>query len=177
MRKIAYSTQETKHHRVTNDSETIYTPIPRDGLGYELNSVDSQGVESGQFVGQEVRQMGIQIKAILRQLTNNTPGEPWNGIPPGGIIRMMAVQFTQAFQSRIQEQQNAGTQPTWSEMFYADNGDYRLVSPVRESHVERKYLDKTYVLDNLTGANRDTKVVSHFIKLGMKKYTFDEPGS
>ena len=90
---------------------------------------------------------------------------------------MMVVQFTQAFQLEVQEAINNGTTPPWSNLFYADAGDLRLVSPVRESHVERKYVDKTYTLSDLTGYNRETKVVSHFVKLGMKKYKFEEDGS
>lgn len=150
VKKIAYSTQETKHHRVNVAS----TGLPASGFWTELNTVDSQSVASGGFVGQEIRQIGIRLKGYMSQADSSN------------IVRMVIVTPT----ANKEAQTAQGTAFT-DDLFYA--GD-PLLQPFRESAVKRVYLDRTFILNMSNGQNDKIVMFNEWIKLNMRRYTVDE---
>lgn len=151
MKSVAYSTQETKHHRVTIDEGAI----PDAGSALELNSVDSQGVASGQFVGQEIRQMGLRLRGSLKQADSSN------------IVRWLVVQFSESFSELLATQTSQ-----FVDMFY--DTSLPLYSPIRESSIAKVYLDRTVVLNQADGANNKISLFNKWIPLGFKRYTADE---
>lgn len=150
VKRIAYSTQETKHHRVN----VAATGMPAAGFSVELNTVDAQGVASGEFVGQEIRQIGIRLKGYLSQADNSN------------LVRMVIVTPT-----ANKEAETAQGKAFTDDLFYA--GD-PLLQPFRESAVKKVYLDRLVVLNMSNGQNDKIYVFNEWIKLKMKKYIVDE---
>lgn len=150
VKQIAYSTQETKHHRVN----TVATALPDSSFWVELNSVDSQGDASGEFIGQEIRQIGIRLKGYMKQADNSN------------LVRMLIFQ-----PSPSQLQNYAAGNPLDQNLFYT--GD-PLIQPVRESSVTRVFLDRLIVLNQTTGQNDKLYLFNHWVNLKMKKYTIVE---
>lgn len=151
MRSVAYSTQETKHHRTSLDAEDVSDG----GSALELNSVDSPGVASGQFVGQEIRQMGIRLKGSFSQADSSN------------IIRWVVVNFSESFSQLLA----TATEP-FINMFY--DTTLPLYSPMRECNINKVYLDRTVVLNQADGANNKISLFDKWIPLGFKKYVADE---
>lgn len=151
MKSVAYSTQETKHHRVTVDDENITSG----GASTELNSVDSQGPASGQFVGQEIRQMGIRLKGSFTQADSSN------------IVRWMVVNFSESFSQLLAH----GTSQ-FIDVFY--DTTLPLYSPLRECNIAKVYLDRTVVLNQSDADNKKISLFDKWIPLGFKKYVADE---
>lgn len=150
MRAVAFSTQETKHHRVIEDEAVLDT-----GSVFELNSVDSQGVASGQFVGQEIRQIGLRLRGSFVQADSSN------------IVRWLVLSLSSAFEIGL-----AAGGYNSNDIFYDPNSP--LYSPMVESHISKVYLDRTVVLNQADGANNKISLFNKWISLGMRKYMFDE---
>lgn len=153
MKSVAYSTQETLHHRVFGVDQAV----PRVGYYEELNTVDQQGVQSGNFTGQEIRQMGLRLKGRLLQADSSN------------IVRWCVVTFTSAFQELLRD----GTAEV-NELFYEPSG--ALYSPMRECNIKKVYLDKTVVLNQQDSENNKIVLFNEWIPLGFKKYKAIEAG-
>lgn len=150
MREVAYSTQETKHHRVV-DTLTV----AENGTMVELNTVDSQGVSSGQFIGQEVRQIGLRFRALLFQADSHN------------VVRLMFLTPSTSFQSDL----DAGT-VTPNDIFYQPTSP--LLSPLVESKIKRVYSDRTLSLNMAAGQNDQLRIINKWINLKMRKYTLQD---
>lgn len=151
VRKIAYDTQETKHHRVSDD-----VSFSNDGTLVELNTVDSQGVASGQYLGQEIRQMSLRLRGLLTQADANN------------LARVIVFTPTAEGQVLI----TSGS--TVNDMFYSPVGSDSLFSFVRESLVSRVYYDRMHVLNIASNQNDMTRFLRLSINLHMKKYIINE---
>jgi len=151
VRKIAYDTQETKHHRV----DDVVT-FSNSGSLVELNTVDSQGVASGQFIGQEIRQMSLRLRGLLTQADSSN------------IARVIVFSPTAEGQVLL----TAGS--IVNDMFYSPTGSDSLYSFVRESLVARVYHDRMYVLNMANGQDDYTRFLRLNINLHMKKYRVNE---
>lgn len=151
MKEVAYSTQETKHHRVED-----LTSISTSGVLIELNSVDSQGDGSGQFIGQEIRQVGIRIRGKLAQSDANN------------VVRVVVFTPTAAFQSNLDQ----GLSSPYNLFYLQTNW-----SAIREANAKRVYLDRNYVLNIASGQNDKIKLLNEWINLKMKKYKIVEGGN
>lgn len=143
MQEVAYSTQETKHHRVEDEID-----FSTSGILVELNTVDSQGSASGQFIGQEIRQIGLRLRGKLSQAdANNT-------------VRMVVFTPSAAFETALA----GGAPPT--DLFYAPTN----WSAMRECNVKKSYLDTNMTLNIASGQNDKIRLVNRWIGLKMKKY-------
>lgn len=151
VRKIAYATQETKHHRVEDNVDFANV-----GTLVELNTVDSQGVASGQFVGQEIRQMSLRLRGMLTQADSSN------------LARVII--FTPTAEGQVLL--TAGS--TVNSLFYATAGSDSLYSFVREALVARVYFDRNYILNIASGQNDHTRFIRLSINLHMKKYIVNE---
>lgn len=150
MREVAYSTQETKHHRRL---DTL--AVAENGSMELLNAVDSQGSQSGEFIGQEIRQIGIRFRCILHQADAQN------------IVRMLFYTPSQSFQSDL----DAGT-VTANDVFYQPVSP--LLSPLVESKVKKLYSDRTLTLNAPVGQNDQIRIVNKWINLKMKKYMLQD---
>lgn len=147
MREVAYSTQETKHHRVEDEVD-----FSTSGVLVELNTVDSQGTASGQFIGQEIRQIGIRLRGKLSQAdANNT-------------VRVVVFTPSPAFETALA----GGASPT--DLFYLPSN----WSAIRESNVTKTYMDTNMTLNIASGQNDKIRLVNRWISLKMKKYMIVE---
>lgn len=151
VKRIAFSTQETKHHRVEVDSA-----FDNQGTLVELNTVDSQGDASGQFVGQEIRQMGIRLRGKLTQSDSNN------------VVRLIVFTPSAQFESAL----TAGTQSAADLLYFPTNW-----SAIREPQVSKVYHDKNYVLNIASGQNDMIRLVNNWINLRMRKYKINETTS
>ncbi len=151
VRKIAYATQETKHHRVTD-----VVSFSNAGSLVELNSVDSQGVASGQFIGQEIRQMSLRLRGMLTQADSSN------------IARVIV--FTPTAEGQVLLTGGSIV----NDMFYSPAGSDSLYSFVRESLVDRVYYDRIHVLNIASGQNDMTRFLRLSLNLHMKKYKVNE---
>lgn len=151
MKQIAFSTLETKHHRYN----VPLTSITVDGLAIELNTVDSQGVAAGQFIGQEVRQMGLRLKGRFQQADSSN------------VLRYMICSLKTAFECDLKE----GIVEL-NDLFYQK--DNPLYSPLREASIGTVYKDRTLILNIAGAGGDDVKLFNHWIPLKMKKYYFQE---
>ncbi len=140
---------ETLHHRVTELSTA-----PSTGLLTELNTVDSQGVQSGQFTGEEVRQQFISVRGKVQQQDSSN------------ICRM--VMFSPSQQGL--EQLKSGVD--LSELFY--NPARAIYSAWRTPLVDKIYKDKLFVLNASVGQNDAIRMIRINQRLGGKKYRFME---
>lgn len=148
MKRVAYSTQETKHHRI-EESVNFST----NGSLIELNTVDSQGDASGQFVGAEIRQIGLRIRGKLSQAdANNT---------------CRVVLFTPSANFETLLQTGVAT-PT--DLFYLPSN----WSAIRPSQVNKVYYDRNVVLNIASGQNDKIKLVNIWVNLNMRKYRINE---
>lgn len=150
MREVAFSTQETKHHRRLDTLS-----VAQNGSMIALNSVDSQGVQSGQFIGQEIRQIGIRFRALLFQSDSHN------------VVRVMFVTPSTSFQSDL----DAGL-VTPNDIFYQPVSP--LLSPLVESKVKKVYSDRLLTLNIASGQNDQLRVINKWINLKMKKYTLQD---
>ncbi len=150
MREVAYSTQETKHHRVV-DTLTV----AENGSMVELNTVDSQGVASGEFIGQEIRQIGIRFRALVFQADSHN------------VVRLMFLTPSTSFQSAL----DAGT-VTPNDIFYQPASP--LLSPLVESKIKKVYSDRILTLNIASGQNDQLRVINRWLNLKMKKYTLQD---
>lgn len=140
---------ETLHHRVTQLSTVSST-----GLLTELNTVDSQGVASGQFTGSEITQQFISVRGKVQQADSSN------------ICRM--VLFTPSSQGL--EELKAGA--NLSELFY--NPSRAIYSAWKPALVDKIYKDKLMVLNASTGQNDAIRMLRINQRLGGKKYRFME---
>lgn len=138
---------ETLHHRVTE-----LNSAPSTGLLTEVNTVDSQGVQSGQFTGQEVRQQFLSIRGKVQQADSSN------------IVRM--VLFTPSAQGV--EQLQSGD--TLSDFFY--NPTRAIYSAWNPALVDKIYRDKLMVLNIGSGQNDAIRMIRINQRLGGKKYHF-----
>ncbi len=148
VQKVVNRNVETKHHRVT-DSQTVSTA----GYLLELNTIDSQGVASGQFIGQEMKQVGVRIRGLVRQADSSN------------VVRMLVFTPTTAGEAEIQAN-------GFNTIFY-DPVD-ALFSPHREAMVRRIYSDRTFSLNIASGQNDKLRILNQWVKLYGKKYKFLE---
>lgn len=151
MRQVAFSTQETKHHRVVKYTQEILT----DGTLYELNTLDTQGVTGGTFIGQEVRQVGLRMRAQLKQKGASN------------VLRFMIFSLEPAFQSLY----NA-VQVTPADIFF--DKLLPLISPIKENVLKRVYMDRVMTLNIEAGTNDHIRLINKWVNLKMKKYTLVE---
>lgn len=140
---------ETLHHRVD-----IIDSAPSTGLLTELNTVNSQGVASGQFTGAEISQMFLSVRGKVQQQDASN------------IVRM--VVFTPSQQGL--EELKSGV--ALSELFY--NPVRAIYSAWRPSLVNKIYKDKLMVLNASTGQNDAIRMIRINQRLGGKKYRFNE---
>lgn len=147
MKQAAYSTQETKHHRVED-----LIDFSNSGSLTELNTVDTQGSSSGTFIGQEIRQIGIRIRGKLAQADANN------------VVRMVIFTPSASFESHL------ATGGSLLDLFYLPTN----WSAIRESNVKRSYMDRNLVLNIASGQNDKIRLVNHWVSLKMKKYKFVE---
>lgn len=143
---------ETLHHRVEEINSA-----PSTGLLTELNTVDSQGVQSGQFTGEEVRQQFISVRGKVQQQDSSN------------ICRM--VMFSPSQQGL--EQLKAGAD--LSDLFY--NPARAIYSAWRAPLVDKIYKDKLFVLNASTNQNDAIRMIRINQRLGGKKYRFMENAS
>ncbi len=148
MRKISYSTQEKKHHRVVVDGT-----FSSSGTAVELNTVDSQGVASGQFVGQQVRQIGIRLRGKLTQSDGSN------------VARVMIASLTQLGETEL----NA---TSVSNLFY--DPVEAIYSPHREPYFQRVFKDFTTSLNIASGQNDKIRLLNMWIPLQMKRLNVNE---
>lgn len=148
VRQIAYSTQETKHHRVVDE-----IGFSTDSTLVELNTVDSQGVASGQFVGQEIRQIGIRIRGKLAQADSNN------------VVRLVVFTPSAQFESEL----TAGIAIPNDLFYMASNW-----SAVREPMADKVFYDRNLVLNIASGQNDKIRLVNHWVNLRMRKYKINE---
>lgn len=151
MKAVAYSTQETKHHRVVEED----LEIQPSGSMVELNTVDTQGITAGTFIGQEIRQVGIRLRGKLQQEDSSN------------IVRWVVLSLSEAFAQEL----TAGTSDP-NGIFY-DPG-LAIFSPIISTHVNKVYVDKTVVLNQQDAANNKIVLLNKWVPLGMKKYRFNE---
>jgi len=144
VQKVVNRNIESKHHRVT-DSSSVST----NGYLLELNTIDSQGVSSGQFLGQEVKQVGVRIRGMVKQADASN------------VVRMMIFTPTTAGEGELQ-------QNGFTSLFY-DPVD-ALFSPHREPMVRRIYSDRTFALNMASGQNDKLRLLNQWVKLYGKKY-------
>lgn len=131
VRRIVNKEIETKHHRVEENGITFST----DGVLAELNGLDSQGVQSGQFVGQEVRQWYLKIRGQVQQRdATNT-------------VRVVVFRPSCAALDQLVDHAM-----TMSEFFYSSTAPLSLYAPWREPMVDAVYYDKTLVLNQADAA-------------------------
>lgn len=148
VQKVVNRNIETKHHRVLDDAS-----VSTDGYLLELNTLDAQGTASGQFIGQEVKQVGVRIRGLVRQADANN------------VCRM--VIFTPTTAGEVELTANGFTS-----VFY-DTGS-ALFSPMRESLIRRVYSDRTFSLNIASGQNDKIRLLNQWVKLYGKKYKFFE---
>lgn len=151
IKKIAFSTQETKHHRVSED-----IAFANVGTLVQLNTVNSQGVASGQFVGQEIYQMWLKLRGLLTQADSSN------------VTRVVIFTPTMEGERLISGGANV------NDMFYSTTGSDSLYSYFRESLTKKIYYDKIHILNIANGQNDKTTFVKLFIDLKMKKYKVHE---
>lgn len=153
VRRIVNSEIETKHHRVTADDLSFST----DGQVIELNSIDSQGVGSGQFIGQEVRQWYLKVRGQVQQADSTN------------VVRVVCFRPTCAALEEMRE--NA---LTLAEFFYESTPSLSLYAPWRESMVDSVYYDKTMILNQTTQQNDKIQMFNIRQKLNGLKLKYIE---
>lgn len=153
VRRIVNTQIETKHHRVSDDSLSFSTS----GQVVELNSIDSQGVSSGQFIGQEVRQWYLKVRGQVQQADGSN------------VVRVVMFRPTCA---ALDEMRENGL--TLSEFFYESGSGLSLYAPWREPMVDSVYYDKTIVLNQTTGQNDKIQMFSIRQKLNGLKLKYIE---
>lgn len=140
---------ETLHHRV-DVTDSVFSI----GFLTELNTVDSQGVQSGQFTGSEITQQFISVRGKVQQADASN------------IVRM--VVFTPS-QQGLEQLKNGDD---LSDLFY--NPPRAIYSAWRPSLVDKIYKDKLMVLNASTGQNDAIRMIRINQRLGGKKYRFME---
>lgn len=148
MKEAAFSTQETKHHRVED-----LISFSSSGTLVELNTVDSQGVTSGSFIGQEIRQMGIRIRGKLSQADSSN------------VVRLTIFTPSTAFEARLE---SGVALP--NDLYYLPTN----WSAIREAHVKKTYLDTNMVLNQSDASNDKIKLLKLWVDLKMKKFKYLE---
>lgn len=143
-------TAETYHHRVDQTA----TSVSELGILTELNTVDSQGVQSGQIRGQEIRQIALNLRGEIVQSDNSN------------IVRMCVFRPT----AKGQEIINGGA--TFSDLFY--NPARAIYSSWLPGTIEKMYVDRTYVLNQAQAQNDEVKLLKMNQRLGGMKYKLVE---
>ena len=142
---------ETLIHRVNEEASAV----PSTGQLVELNSVDSQGVQVGQFTGNEIRQMFLSIRGKVQQSDSSN------------VCRMVL------FSPTAQGIQQLSAGANLSEFFYQPSR--AIYSAWNPTMVDKIYRDKLMVLNNASGQNDDIRLIKINQRLGGKKYSFNQP--
>lgn len=140
---------ETLHHRVEELDSASST-----GLLTELNTVDSQGVQSGQFTGSEITQQFLGVRGKIQQADSSN------------VCRMVLFSPSQQGLEQLKSGDNL------SDLFY--NPARAIYSAWRPSLVDKIYKDKLMVLNASTGQNDAIRMIRINQRLGGKKYRFME---
>jgi len=155
VKRIVNREIETKHHRVAADDISFDT----DGQVIELNSIDSQGVASGQFIGQEVRQWYLKVRGQVQQADGSN------------VVRVVCFRPTCSAMEELR-----ADNITLADFFYENTPTLSLYAPWREAMVDSVYYDKTMVLNQTTGQNDKITQFSIRQKLNGMKLKYIEGG-
>lgn len=153
VKRVVNKQLETKHHRVL-----VEGGITTAGAVEELNTVDSQGVASGQFIGQEIRQVFLRIRGKLTQADSSN------------VVRVVVFRpTTQAVE--MMKLEGSGI----TDFFYNPGG--ALYSAWKRPWVDQVYYDRTRLLNMAAGQNDHIALLDIKQRLGGLRYKFDETGT